>query len=140
MGLFFLLESRTNNGTIFNFIGIKKNLRVFPNFFLKAIQIIFFLLYIKKKFKSGWFWDHPTLNVAPPLKQQQVNKLFNKNLIIKQRDKICNLSNLFNKNNLLFHFFLKKWYQEKYCGCEFSLMVTTVIVFLVLQSQQFCSP
>ena len=50
------------------FIGIKK-LRVFPIFFfLKRRQIKFFkLLYIKKKFRSGWPWDHPSLKVAPPL-------------------------------------------------------------------------
>ena len=38
-GFLFLLESRTNNGAKFNFIGIKK-LRVSPFFFL--LYIIFF--------------------------------------------------------------------------------------------------
>ena len=42
LGFFFLLESRTNNGAKFNFIGIKK-IEGVPKFFLKGIQIIFFL-------------------------------------------------------------------------------------------------
>ena len=33
------------------------------------------------------------------MKQQQMKKLFDKKTIIKQKDKICNSFNLFNKNN-----------------------------------------
>ena len=39
---FFLLESRTNNGAKFNFIGIKK-IEAIPKFFLKGIQNFFLL-------------------------------------------------------------------------------------------------
>lgn len=38
LGFFFLPESRTNNETKFNFIGIKK-IESVPKFFLKGVQI-----------------------------------------------------------------------------------------------------
>ena len=49
LGFFFLLESRTNNGAKFNFIGIKKKKKTkgVPKIFLKGRQIKSFkLLYI----------------------------------------------------------------------------------------------
>ena len=42
LGFFFLLESRTNNGAKFNFIGIKKT--SVPKYFLKGKQINFLKL------------------------------------------------------------------------------------------------
>ena len=53
LGFFFLLESRTNYGAKFNFIGIKKTKGV-PKFFLKGRQIKYFkFLYINFFFRSG---------------------------------------------------------------------------------------
>ena len=54
-----------------------------------------------------------------------MKKLFNKKPIIKQKDKICSLFSLFNKNNFIFSFFFKKWYQEKYCD-NLNFLVTTL--------------
>ena len=70
---FFLLESpnillsRTNYGTKFNFIGIKKTKGV-SNFFLKVdkYKILNYYIY-KKKFRLGWSCDHPGLQVPLPL-------------------------------------------------------------------------
>ena len=46
LGFLFLLESRTNSGAKFNFIGIKK-IEGVPNiFFLKGIQIIVIIIII----------------------------------------------------------------------------------------------
>ena len=61
-------EYRTNYGVKFNFIGIKKKLRVFLIFFLKGRQINFFkLLYIKKKVGQGGLGTTLTLRwLGPP--------------------------------------------------------------------------
>ena len=69
-------ECKTNYGVKFNFIGIKKTEGV-PKFFLKGRQINFLkLLYIKKKkFRSGWSWDHPGLKVASPLREREREKI-----------------------------------------------------------------
>ena len=57
--LFILLESRTNYGTKFNFIGIKKTEGVSNFFFLKGRQIKNFkLLYIIFFFKSWCSWEY----------------------------------------------------------------------------------
>ena len=69
MGFLFLLESRTNSGAKFNFIGIKKKIEGAPKFFLKGIQINFFIIiYNFFFFRPGWSWDHPAFNVVPPLR------------------------------------------------------------------------
>ena len=66
--LFILLESRTNYGIKFNFIGIKKTEGVSNFFFLKGRQIKNFkLLYIIFFLRSGWSWDHLGINVASSL-------------------------------------------------------------------------
>ena len=73
-------------------------------------------------------------------KQHQVIKLFNKKHIIKQKDKNGQIfkfvaRSTYSKIIFLISFFLKKWYQEKYCSCQFFLIMTTIIFFLALQLQ-----
>ena len=108
MGFFVLLESRTNNGVKFNFISIKK-LRVFPIFFFKGYSnnclLLLLLLYIFF-LRSGWSWDHPTLNMAPPLR----TRIYCTYLMLTSKMYSSRTSSMhkWSQRGYLFLFFLQK--------------------------------